>query len=93
MRSTIIFLFSILTFYSFGQTKESCEKLSNDLNEISGLALFQDTLLITMNDSGNKPQLFFINFKGKLVYTCRITNAKNNDWEDLTIDSKGFGIS
>ena len=90
MRSTIIFLFSILTFCSFGQTKESCEKLSNDLNEISGLALFQDTLLITMNDSGNKPQLFFINFKGKLVHTCRITNAKNNDWEDLTIDSKGF---
>jgi hypothetical protein len=90
MRFIITLLLVVLGTSDFGQTKESSEKLSDQLKEISGLALFQDTLLIAMNDSGNKPMLYFINFKGKLLHSCKITNAKNNDWEDLTIDHKGF---
>lgn len=90
MRLLATFIVFIIGLSVFGQTKESSEKLSDDLKEISGLALFQDTLLIAMNDSGNKPVLFFINFKGKVLHSCKLTNAKNNDWEDLTIDPKGF---
>jgi len=81
-----LFFFS----HSFSQTKESQDKLSGELNEISGLALFQDTLLIALNDSGNKPILYFINFKGKVLHTCTLINAKNKDWEDLAIDPNGF---
>lgn len=90
MRFLITFIVCAIGLIVFGQTKESSEKLTDDLKEISGLALFQDTLLIAMNDSGNKPILFFMNFKGKVLHSCKLTNAKNNDWEDLTIDSKGF---
>lgn len=84
------FVFSVVCVTSFAQSKESCEKLGEELKEISGLALFQDTLLIAINDSGNKPILFYINFKGKVLHSCKLTNAKNNDWEDLSIDDKGF---
>jgi len=90
MRFLATFLVFIIGLSVSGQTKESSEKLSEDLKEISGLALFQDTLLIAMNDSGNKPLLYFMNFKGKVLHSCKLTNAKNNDWEDLTIDPKGF---
>lgn len=90
MRFLITFISFLVAYSLSAQKKESSEKLSDDLKEISGLALFQDTLLIAMNDSGNKPVLFFINFKGKVLHTCKLTNAKNNDWEDLTIDPKGF---
>ena len=89
MRLAVIICFFFFS-HSFSQTKESHEKLSGELNEISGLALFQDTLLITLNDSGNKPVLYFINFKGKVLHTCSLSNAKNKDWEDLAIDPNGF---
>lgn len=90
MRFLITFISFLVAYSLSAQKKESSERLSDELKEISGLALFQDTLLIAMNDSGNKPILFFTNFKGKVLHTCKLTNAKNNDWEDLTIDPKGF---
>ncbi|TXI82833.1 MAG: hypothetical protein E6Q38_04470 [Crocinitomicaceae bacterium] len=90
MRFFATFFVFIIGLSVSGQSKESSEKLSDDLKEISGLALFQDTLLISLNDSGNKPILYFINFKGKVLHSCKLTNAKNNDWEDLTTDPKGF---
>lgn len=90
MRYLFTFIVLFICLSVVGQKKESSEKLSDELKEISGLALFNDTMLISMNDSGNKPLLFFTNFKGKVLHTCKLTNAKNNDWEDLTIDPKGF---
>lgn len=90
MRYLFTFIVLFICLSVVGQKKESSEKLSDELKEISGLALFNDTMLIAMNDSGNKPLLFFSNFKGKVLHTCKLTNAKNNDWEDLTIDPKGF---
>ncbi len=90
MRYLFTFIVLFICLSVVGQKKESSEKLSDELKEISGLALFNDTMLIAMNDSGNKPLLFFTNFKGKVLHTCKLTNAKNNDWEDLTIDPKGF---
>lgn len=90
MRLLFTFIVLFICLSVVGQKKESSEKLSDELKEISGLALFNDTMLISLNDSGNKPLLFFTNFKGKVLHTCKLTNAKNNDWEDLTIDPKGF---
>lgn len=57
------------------------------VNETSGLALL-DGQLLTHNDSGNPPELYLISpASGSLVRTISVTNAVNNDWEDLATDS------
>jgi hypothetical protein len=71
---------------SFSQNKY---KLPKVLNEISGLEKLNDSVLIAINDSGNSPDIFFINLKGKVLKKCRVINSLNNDWEDLTMDDKG----
>ncbi len=60
--------------------------LPAEVNETSGLIFFNDKL-ITLNDSGNTPQLFEID-TAALAVTRIITieNAINVDWEDLTQD-------
>ncbi len=64
-------------------------KLPKELNEISGLEKLNDSVLIAINDSGNSPDILFINLKGKILRKCHVINAPNNDWEDLTMDDKG----
>lgn len=56
------------------------------LNETSGL-LYLNNTLITHNDSANTNQLFDIDTStGAVARTVTITNATNEDWEDLTQD-------
>lgn len=64
-------------------------RLPHELNEISGLEKFNDTVLIAINDSGNSPDVFFIDFRGTILKKCKVYNATNTDWEDLTSDDKG----
>ncbi len=60
-----------------------------DLNEVSGIAIDKSNKVIWMvNDSGNKPLLFGIDGSGKISKTIKI-EAKNKDWEDLTMDPSG----
>ncbi len=85
----LIFLglfFPLLT--CFGQYQIKRFRLSPELNEISGLEKINDTLLVAINDGGNKPWVYFINTKGNIIHTCALTNAKNIDWEDLTMDNQ-----
>lgn len=83
----LIFMFvSFCVNLSFSQNKYELPKV---LNEISGLEKLNDSVLIAINDSGNSPDIFFINLKGKVLKKCRVINALNNDWEDLTMDDKG----
>ncbi|WP_299556913.1 hypothetical protein [Seonamhaeicola sp.] len=63
--------------------------LPNTLNEVSGTETTIHTDLIwTLNDSGNKPRLYALDQKGKIIKEVKI-NAKNRDWEDLTSDAEG----
>lgn len=64
-------------------------RLPRELNEISGLERYNDTILIAVNDSGNAPELFFIDLTGKILKKCRVSNASNSDWEDLAMDDSG----
>lgn len=64
-------------------------KLSKELKEISGLSIFNDSILIAHNDGGNEPRLFFLSKKGEIIHSCYIKNAHNKDWEDITIDPDG----
>jgi hypothetical protein len=64
-------------------------RLSAELKEISGLEKFNDSILIAINDSGNSPELFFIDLNGEIIKKTFVSNALNIDWEDLTIDDEG----
>ena len=73
----------------FGQKLVRIGTLPEQVNESSGLAFYNDSILITHNDSGDKPLLYFINFKGKLIHQVLIENAVNTDWEDICTDDQG----
>jgi hypothetical protein len=91
MNTWIKIFLTCLFFQSFifSQTLTKIKKLDNKLHEISGLAKLNDSCLIAHNDGGNKAVLFLLNFEGEIIHEVEISNAKNVDWEDITIDSKG----
>ncbi len=61
-------------------------KLSKNVNETSGVILFDDCLW-TFNDSGGEPEIYKIDkTTGKVIKTVRIKNVENHDWEDITQD-------
>ena len=84
-------LFSFLLFLScqnFGQLK-LVTNLPKVLEEVSGTEIVPKSEFIWMvNDGGNKPTLFGLNDKGKIIKEIYI-KAKNHDWEDLASDEKG----
>ncbi|KGL61942.1 hypothetical protein [Polaribacter sp. Hel1_85] len=87
----IALLFSVLLFIgcqNFGNLK-FISNLSKNLEEVSGTEVVSDSKLIWMlNDGGNKPKIYGVSKKGKIVKDITI-KAKNNDWEDLASDEKG----
>jgi hypothetical protein len=85
----VIFLLLLASTTSFGQKIKKIGKLPKSIEESSGLILYNDTLFITHNDSGDKPILYFINLNGDLIHQVTISNAINDDWEEITKDEKG----
>jgi hypothetical protein len=79
---------TLLTFFSFQNcfSQKRNIKIPLSLKEISGLERFQDSLFIAINDSGNEPKVYFLNQKGKIIHSLFLLNARNVDWEDLTLD-------
>ena len=63
-------------------------KLPKILDESSGLIITSENRFWSHNDSGGKPELYEFDSIGKLTRTLKITNAKNNDWEEITTDKK-----
>ncbi len=84
----VIFLF-INCYYLNAQNIVRIGSLPESISETSGLVFYNDSLLITHNDSGDKPILYFINLKGKLVHQVLVENASNTDWEDVCTDNQG----
>jgi hypothetical protein len=81
-------LFLFLSCQNYGQLTLIAD-LPNDLKEVSGTEVAPKSEFIWMvNDSGNKPILFGLDFKGNIIKEIKI-KAKNHDWEDLTSDEKG----
>ena len=84
----IIFLlvFSVQTTSFFSQKEY---ELSKKLKEISGIRIYKDSVIFAHNDGGNKPIIYVLNLKGKVLHQCVVSNVKNKDWEDITCDGKG----
>ena len=69
-------------------TKIICPKLSDTLQESSGLIYFNNKFW-TLNDSDNPPILYaFDSLNGKITKQIFIKNQTNTDWEDLSHDDK-----
>ncbi len=66
-----------------------CELKDARIDESSGLAASREysaqKLLITHNDSGGKPEIFYINLQGETVAEVLLRGAQNLDWEDIAI--------
>ncbi len=62
-------------------------RVPTKIEEASGLvaSVANPGYLWTHNDSGNPAEVFLLNDKAEIVMTCKLENAKNRDWEDLTL--------
>jgi hypothetical protein len=63
-------------------------KLPKELKENSGM-VYHDSCFWLLNDGGNPPILYKLNYEGEIIKKVRIINAKNHDWEELKRDQKG----
>lgn len=89
----LIPLVFLLCFTSCKQPNNALLKpyvdLPKKLNEVSGLVYDQNTQSFwTLQDKGNKPELYQIDTLGNIVHTLKI-QADNIDWEELTMDELG----
>lgn len=83
-------LILLVLFVSFSASSQLIEyhDLPESLGEISGLELINDSTLIAFNDGGNKPKLYLLNLKGKIIKTVEVLDVKNKDWEDIAVDGE-----
>ena len=87
----LFLLFFIITNLE-AQTIVSEIKLPSSVYETSGLEKV-DNNLITLNDSGNQPVLYYLNESGELIFERNFSQLQNNDWEDLTVDDENIYIA
>ena len=80
----IFFLFTSNIIFS--QLVVEDINLSKKLDETSGLEIINKQL-VTINDSGNDPVLFYINESGNILDERKLNCCKNNDGESLAADS------
>ena len=92
-RSIYFQLLILLLTLSCANKKEILRELftfPKSISESSAVEITDKSDAIwTLQDSGNEAELYALNANGTLKNTVRITNAKNNDWEDLTSDEEG----
>lgn len=73
-----------------GNSQYIKETASPDLDEISGVTYTKGSdLLWAIEDQGNKNKIYGLDATGKAAKSITITNAVNNDWEDITTDAAG----
>ena len=87
-----ILFFFLLALTTNSQTIVKKIELNNKINETSGLEMV-DKNLITLNDSGNPSNLYYLNENGKIIIERSFSELQNFDWEDLTVDDQFIYIA
>ncbi|ASK32813.1 hypothetical protein CEY12_18020 [Chryseobacterium sp. T16E-39] len=73
-----------------GDTLKVEFSLPKKLEEVSGITLSQDQKTIwVIEDQGNKNMVYGLDRQGKLIKDVLVEDTENNDWEEITKDSKG----
>lgn len=92
--SALCFLFAFETSSLSGQSSLLCELENTRVTESSGVAASYRARGIywTHNDSGDGPNLYAFDEKGKDLGTYTLQNAKAIDWEDMA-SAKIKGVS
>ena len=88
----LLLLFFFLITRLDAQTILSETKLPISVYETSGLEIINGNL-VTINDSGNPSNLYYLNQDGELLFRRIFNDLKNNDWEDLTADEEFIYIA
>lgn len=73
------------TYTNVSRTPVSKFTPPTELKENSGLLYWNDKLW-THNDGGNSASLYELDTLGNLLRTITVSNATNNDWEDIAQD-------
>ena len=64
--------------------------IDSDLDEASAAQLISGSNLVwTIEDAGNKNNVYGLDKKGHIIKDVDISNIKNHDWEDLAADTNG----
>ena len=87
-----LLIFFFLVAKLDAQTIISETELPISVYETSGLEIV-DNNLITINDSGNPSNLYYLNKDGEVLNRRMFNDLKNNDWEDLTADEEFIYIA
>ncbi|MEJ1221120.1 hypothetical protein [Sediminicola sp. 1XM1-17] len=88
-RYLALFLIVLLTSCSnYGQLT-FVTKLPSKISESSGVVQLNNSTFWSVEDHGNKDEIYQVDFEGNLVKELEVKNAKNEDWEDLTKDPQG----
>ena len=88
----LLLLFFFLITRLDAQTILSETKLPISVYETSGLEIINGNL-VTINDSGNPSNLYYLNQDGDLLFRSIFNDLKNNDWEDLNADEEFIYIA
>ncbi len=90
-------LFTILHFVTGSLTAQqqytisphAMGSISSALSESSGIVVTAPNKIWSLNDSGNPNKIFCIDTNGVVNRSITISNAENNDWEDMALDAAG----
>ena len=66
-------------------------RLADVIDESSALVASQSApgIYWTLNDSGGRPEIYAVRDDGSLVGTVELSDARNVDWEAMTLDGAG----
>lgn len=91
--TTLILSLFVLSFCTNADSDEKFSTvftLPKSIKEASAVEVIKNADLIwTLQDRGNKPEIFGLDNEGKIKYQHLIKGVENIDWEDLTSDDAG----
>lgn len=89
MKKILFILFIPILACDTGKLKLIAD-INSYLEESSGIEIVKNSdLLWTIEDAGNKNNIYGLDIKGNIIKDINISNSSNIDWEDLTSDKKG----
>lgn len=86
-KGLFVIVFSMVSLqltYAQKITLQKVGSLNEEIEECSGIALVPSSHIAMINDSGNRPDLFFTDQKGNIIKRRCMAEVSNIDWEEVT---------